>query len=151
MATGHTGHTGATGRRGLQGTPYGAPGTTFYSTSGRVNVSELPDNPTIYDLTLANVGSVYTFGGTFYSYPPSIGFPTNLTSDEYGAYWTITNTTANTGQEITIGRGIYKLTVAGAVLTVGVGEIIRLATTQGSSTTFVFVAGSGSSAEYIAF
>jgi hypothetical protein len=114
-------------------------------------VSEVADaaDPSVF--TLAGAGSIYTIGGTFYVNTPSFTFPTTLTSADYGTYWTITNTRANSGQEFTITGGIYKLTIPGAVLTRNGTDLIRLVTTQGSSITFVFFAGSGSTAEYIAF
>jgi hypothetical protein len=147
---GHTGPTGTTGRKGLQGPPYGAPGTTFYSTSGRVTLTEvLPGGAGNNDALLINAGVVLNMtqlGGD----PPLFTFPIDLTTDQFGTYWTITNTIAPNEQNIKI-RNMYKLTIPGAVLTVGAGQQIDLSVYRGHSITFVYVAGSAGTAEFIAF
>ena len=155
MATGHTGHTGITGRKGLQGTPYGAPGTTFYSTSGRVNVTPvLTRDQGDNTIVLTNAGGVYTILNDMGVNNPQFIFPSTLTSDQYGTFWTITNG-YTTGFSININSGIFKLTVPGTVITClqGVGEtnFIRMSLNAGQSITFVFFAGSTTTAEYIAF
>ena len=155
MATGHTGHTGIKGRKGLQGTPYGAPGTTFYSTSGRVNVTPvLTRDQGDNNIVFANAGGVYTILNDMGVNNPIFNFPTNLTSDQYGTFWTITNG-FTTAFNINIKSGINKLTVPGAVITCaqGVGEtnFIQMSLNVGQSITFVFFAGSTTTAEYIAF
>lgn len=150
MATGPQGPTGITGRKGLQGTPYGAPGTTFYSTTGRVNVTTTSGGS--FDVLLTNAGGLYTIQTAG---QPSFRFPTNLTSDEYGTFWTITNGYITQEQKIDIISGIFKLTIPGSVLTCpqnqNPNQYINLGLAPGQSITFVFFAGSGSSAEYIAF
>ena len=154
MATGHTGHTGITGRKGLQGTPYGAPGTTFYSTSGRVNVTpvitrDTGDNTIVF----TNAGGVYSILQDMGPQSPKFIFPNNLTSSEYGTFWTITNGYTN-ARNISI-LGINNLKVPGKVITCaqGFGEttFIQMSLNVGQSITFVFFAGSTTTAEYIAF
>jgi hypothetical protein len=149
-AQGPQGHTGTTGRKGLQGTPYGAPGTTFYSTSGRVNIlSVQPGGQGNNEASLIHAGSVFNITQTSGS-PPVFTFPIDLTSDQYGAYWTLTNTTG--AQELTINiQGLYKLTIPGSVLTVAAGRQIVLSLHAEHSITFVYVAGSTGTAEFIAF
>lgn len=150
-AQGPRGHTGTTGRKGLQGTPYGAPGTTFYSTTGRVNVTILDGNP--QSAQFINAGGLYTLQQD--AITPQLSFPSNLTSDQYGTFWTVTNGNTQLNQRININSGIYKLTIPGSVLTCQQNQIpnfyIDLGLAPGVSITFVFVAGSGSTAEYIAF
>jgi hypothetical protein len=150
MATGPQGHTGTTGRKGLQGTPYGAPGTTFYSTTGRVDVTDASGGAITIPLT--NAGGLYTIQTAG---QPSFRFPSDLTSGEYGTFWTITNGYISMEQRIIISEGIFKLTIPGSVLTCPQGEnpqpSIDLGLAPGQSITFVFFAGSGATAEYIAF
>ena len=153
---GHTGHTGATGRKGLQGTPYGAPGTTFYSSTGRVDAFDIIDAGVGQNsILLTTAGDVYRCDSVMFV-PPEFVFPSNLTSDHYGTFWTITNgLTDGPAQEIIIAGGIFKLTIPGSVLTCQQGanpaQFIRLGLTSQQSITFVFFAGSGATAEYIAF
>ena len=154
MATGHTGHTGITGRKGLQGTPYGAPGTTFYSTSGRVNVTPVITRDTGNNtIVFTNAGGVYSILQDMGPGIPQFIFPNTLTSGEYGTFWTITNGYTN-ARNISI-LGINKLTVPGQVITCaqGFGEttFIQMSLNVGQSITFVFFAGSTTTAEYIAF
>jgi hypothetical protein len=149
-AQGPQGHTGTTGRKGLQGTPYGAPGTAFYSTSGRVDVIlAFPGGGSVNEVSLIRAGSVFNNTQTSGS-PPVFTFPIDLTTDQFGTYWTLTNTVG--AQELTINiQGMYKLTIPGAVLTVGADQRIVLSLYAGHSITFVYVAGSAGTAEYIAF
>jgi len=152
-AQGPRGHTGATGRKGLQGTPYGAPGTTFYSTSGRVNVITVIAQPGTNALALTTAGDLYAIQSEITS--PTFTFPSNLTSNEYGTFWTITNQYTTGDQKISITSGIFKLTISGSVLTCQQNQnpnfYIDLGLAPGQSITFVFFAGSGATAEYIAF
>ena len=149
---GHTGPTGATGRKGLQGTPYGAPGTTFYSPTGRVNVTINADSSTV---TFANAGGAYSIQAS--ATMPTFSFPTNLTSNEYGTFWTVTNTfSGDLAQTIQIISGIRILQIPGSKLTCDfqkspTPEFISLDIYQGQTIIFVYVAGSGVNAEYIAF
>ena len=149
-AQGPQGHTGTTGRKGLQGTPYGAPGTTVYSTSGRVDLRSVQAGGAgNNEASLIRAGGVFNItqiGGS----PPVFVFPNNLTTDQFGTYWTLTNTIGAAERTINI-QGMYKLTVPGAVLTVGVGQQIVLSIYVGHSITFVYVAGSAGTAEFIAF
>lgn len=150
-AQGPRGHTGTTGRKGLQGTPYGAPGTTFYSTTGRVNVTILDGN--VQSAQFIDAGGLYTLQQN--AIVPQLSFPSNLTSDQYGTFWTVTNGNTQLNQRMYIQSGIYKLTIPGSVLTCQQNQnpnyYIDLGLAPGQSITFVFFAGSGSSAEYIAF
>jgi hypothetical protein len=147
---GPQGHTGATGRKGLQGTPYGAPGTTFYSPSGRVVVLGVEAGGAgNNEATLIRAGSVFNITQVAGN-PPLFVFPIDLTTDQFGTYWTLTNTIGANEQNIKI-QNMYKLTIPGAVLTVGVGQQIDLSVYRGHSITFVYVAGSAGTAEYIAF
>ena len=86
-AQGPTGHTGATGRRGLQGTPYGAPGTTFYSPSGRITTST--QSGAVVEPRALDYGIVYLLSGT--RNQVTITFPSVMSSDDYGAFWTFRN------------------------------------------------------------
>lgn len=148
---GPTGHRGIVGRKGLQGTPYGAPGTTFYSTTGTVPVTIMTSGgPPGGSVTYLNAGGVYNVQGTGNT-APNINFPTNLSTDQYGTFWTITNTTGQADQLITIQAGVYKLTLPEAVLTRSDGQEIALFIYPAQSVTFVFVAGSNTTAEFIAF
>jgi hypothetical protein len=149
-AQGPQGHTGTTGRKGLQGTPYGAPGTTFYSTSGRAVVRDVQAGGTgNNEASLIRAGSVFNITQTSGN-PPVFVFPIDLTTDQFGTYWTLTNTIGSAELTIII-QGMYKLTIPGAVLTVGVGQQIVLNLYVGHSITFVYVAGSAGTAEFIAF
>lgn len=149
-AQGPQGHTGTTGRKGLQGTPYGAPGTTFYSTSGRAVVRDVQAGGTgNNEASLIRAGSVFNITQTSGN-PPVFVFPIDLTTDQFGTYWTLTNTIGSAELTIII-QGMYKLTIPGAVLTVGVGQQIVLKLYVGHSITFVYVAGSAGTAEFIAF
>jgi len=151
-AQGPRGHTGATGRKGLQGTPYGAPGTTFYSTSGRVNViTVVGTGAGTNALTLTTAGDLYAIQSQI-AYP-TFTFPSNLTSNQYGTFWTITNQYTTEDQKISITSGILNLTISGSVLNCpqGTGVTIDVGLAPGQSITFVFFAGSGATAEYIAF
>ena len=153
---GHTGHTGTTGRKGLQGTPYGAPGTTFYSTSGRVNVTAAND-PYIYGTTpviFTEAGGLYAIQSSTNGTPQFV-FPSTLTSDQYGTFWTITNQYTDEAQRIYINSGIYRLTIPGGKINCPQGQnpnvYIDLGLAPGQSISFVFFAGSNTTAEYIAF
>lgn len=146
-AQGHTGPTGITGRRGLQGTWYGAAGSSFYSSTGTVPTTQITSSATV---TYANAGGIYNIQGTSYT-DPLISFPTSLTSDQYGTFWTFNNTTGQAAQRILLNTGVYKLTLPGQVLTCSTGQQIALYIYPTQSITFVFVAGSGTTAEFIAF
>lgn len=151
-AQGPRGHTGTTGRKGLQGTPYGAPGTTFYSTSGRVNVITVVGGQVGTNaLALTTAGDLYAIQSE--TVLPTFTFPSNLTSDQYGTFWTITNQYITGDQKISITSGILNLTISGSVLNCpqGQGLSIDVGLSPGQSITFVFFAGSGATAEYIAF
>jgi hypothetical protein len=105
-----------------------------------------------FTIPLTNAGGLYTIQTAG---QPIFRFPTNLTSGEYGTFWTITNGFVTGGQRIIIESGIFKLTIPGSVLTCpqnqNPNQSINLGLAPGQSITFVFFAGSGSSAEYIAF
>jgi hypothetical protein len=101
------------------------------------------------EATLIRAGSVFNITQVA-GLPPLFVFPIDLTTDQFGTYWTLTNTVGAGGLSIKI-QGMYKLTIPGAVLTVGVGQQIDLSLYVGHSITFVYVAGSAGTAEYIAF
>lgn len=95
---GHTGHTGATGRKGLQGTPYGAPGTSFYSPSGRVITSVGDTSGTAFNLSTDSFGTIYLVtSGT----DAEVAAP-RVDSTHIGGFWTIRN---NTGANRVINFG----------------------------------------------
>ena len=145
---GPTGHQGVVGRRGLQGPPRGADGTTFYSPTGTVPVTIMTNGGA--NITYLNAGGVYNVQGANNT-EPAISFPADLSTDQYGTFWTITNTTGQADQLILIQSGVYLLTLPGGVLTRGNGLEIALFIYPGQSVTFVFVAGSNTTAEFIAF
>jgi len=146
---GPTGPTGITGRRGLQGTPYGAPGTTFYSPSGRVPEVNSVTSQTYVPSLGTNSGSMYCITSAIND--PIIYLPGSLTSDQYGSFWIITNSGGGDGQRIFL-RGLTQLTLSGVVLTMNpIGQYISIYMSAGETITFVFVGGSGSSTTYIAF
>jgi len=101
-------------------------------------------------ITYLNAGGIYNIQGTGNT-EPIINFPANLSTDQYGTFWTITNATGQAQQLILIQSGLYKLTLPGAVLTRGDGQELALFIYPGQSVTFVFFDGSNTTAEFIAF
>jgi hypothetical protein len=101
------------------------------------------------EASLIRAGGVFNITQTAGS-PPLFVFPIDLTTDQFGTYWTLTNTVGSQELSIKI-QGMYKLTIPGAVLTVGGGQQIDLSLYVGHSITFVYVAGSAGTAEFIAF
>lgn len=92
LPQGPTGPTGMTGRRGLQGTPYGAPGTAFYSTSGRVSFSN-QDSSTM-TAAVGDYGITYLLrsSDTYIT----VTLPTSMSSTHVGAFWVFRNTYTET-------------------------------------------------------
>ena len=136
---GHTGHTGATGRRGLQGTPYGAPGTTFYSTSGRITTSvgggagnsQVSPRTDAYGVTWL----IGTAGTT------NVTLPGTISSNDYGAFWSFRNNqTTSKLLVFTNGTVQYNGDAAADRLTLGSGNSITLVFSGGSNTTSTYIA-----------
>jgi len=136
---GHTGHTGATGRRGLQGTPYGAPGTTFYSTSGRITTSvgggagnsQISPRTDAYGVTWL----IGTANGT------DVTLPGTTSSNDYGAFWSFRNN-QTTSKLLTFTNGTvqYNGDAAATQITLGSGNSITLVFSGGSNTTSTYIA-----------
>jgi len=136
---GHTGHTGATGRRGLQGTPYGAPGTTFYSPSGRITTSvgggfgnsQVGPRTDAYGVTWL----IGTANGT------DVTLPSTISSNDYGAFWSFRNN-QTTSKLLTFANGTvqYNGDAAATQITLGSGNSITLVFSGGSNTTSTYIA-----------
>jgi hypothetical protein len=141
---GHTGHTGATGRRGLQGTPYGAPGPSFYSTSGSVTTSNItgaprPINISNYD---GHSGWLFNFPGSGGSWP--INLPTINSSSYYGVFWTFTNNTT-TSNDLTL-----TFSNTAGIQYNGLTDATTATLSPNQSVTLIFSGGSNATSTYIA-
>ena len=136
---GHTGHTGATGRRGLQGTPYGAPGTTFYSPSGRIttSVGGASGNSQVNPRTDA-YGVTWLIGTANQT---SVTLPSTISSNDYGAFWSFRNNqTTSKLLVFTNGTVQYNGNDAATEITLGSGNSITLVFSGGSDTTSTYIA-----------
>ena len=136
---GHTGYTGVTGRCGLQGTPYGAPGTSFYSSSGRIPFvanTTLSPSSNIYITTPATYGTTYTITTTDFN---QIIFAASMLASDVGVFWTFRNNTASTLLTISLSNATAVYNGSSAATSV------KLAV--GNSITFVY---SGTGTSYIA-
>ena len=138
-AQGPRGHTGTTGRKGLQGTPYGAPGTTFYSTSGRITTSvgggagnsQVSPRTDVYGVTWL----IGTAGTT------NVTLPGTISSNDYGAFWSFRNNqTTSKLLVFTNGTFQYNGDAAADRLTLGSGNSITLVFSGGSNTTSTYIA-----------
>lgn len=138
-APGHTGHTGTTGRRGLQGTPYGAPGTTFYSTSGRVTTSA-QSGPEV-SVQAVGYGITYLLSGSRDAV--TITFPSVMSSNDYGAFWTFRNLQDGVNKTLNL------VNTAGVVYN-GNSSASNVILGFSNSLTFVFSDGSNTTSTYIA-
>ena len=134
-APGHTGPTGATGRRGLQGTPYGAPGTAFYSPSGRVPIVKI-SNATSQTVAPGGYGTTYVVTDISFN---SIVFPESMSAGDVGAFWTFRNNTSSALLDIAL--------TSGSIVYNGLSAGVDVRLAAGNSITFVYT-GVGTS--YIA-
>lgn len=135
---GHTGHTGSTGRKGLQGTPYGAPGTTFYSPTGRVTTSTvLGGNMTV--LTNA-YGTTYLLSAV--TDPINVTLPSGIGASDYGAFWTFRNTYTNTK--------VLAFTNTAGIVYNGDSAATSISLQGGNAITLVFSGSSNTTSTYIA-
>jgi hypothetical protein len=135
-APGHTGHTGITGRRGLQGTPYGAPGTTFYSTSGRVTTStKLSD----FTVSTSEYGINYLMTGTSNI---TVTLPSVIDIGDYGAFWTFRNN-YSASKTLTLANTagvVYSGNSAATSVTIASSNALTLVFSGGSNTTSTYIA-----------
>jgi hypothetical protein len=136
---GHTGHTGATGRRGLQGTPYGAPGTTFYSPSGRITTSVGGSSGNSQVSLRTDAYGVTWLIGT--ATTTNVTFPSTISSNDYGAFWSFRNN-QTTSKLLVFANGTVQIN--------GNDTADRLTLGSGNSITLVFSGGSNTTSTYIA-
>jgi hypothetical protein len=136
-APGHTGHTGTTGRRGLQGTPYGPPGTAFYSPSGRITSST--ETGATVNIRTVDYGTFYLLSGSRST--AELIFPTTQSSANYGAFWTVRN--------IYSASKTLTLTNTGGVVYNGLDNVTEIVLTPDKSITFVFSGSSNATSTYI--
>jgi hypothetical protein len=135
---GHTGPTGATGRRGLQGTPYGPPGTSFYSTSGRI-ITATPDTGGAYiNLSTDTFGTVYLLVS---GQDTEVVAPAKV--EQIGGFWTIRN---NTGANRVVNFGkmssngvYYNGTDFAGFVTLGAGNSLTLVISAASADVGTYV------------
>lgn len=136
-AQGPTGPTGATGRKGLQGTPYGAPGTTFYSPTGRVTTSSRAEDITA---PTSEYGTTYLSTSAFSGI--TVTLPSVIPQSDYGAFWTFRNTYNNP-------KNFYFANTAG-ILHKGNSTTTTIQIPGDHSVTLVFSGGSNATSTYIA-
>ena len=135
---GHTGHTGLQGRRGLQGTPYGAPGTTFYSPSGRITVGTSTNGGNTHSPSTSAYGIYFLMGtGT-----QNVILPSTISSNDYGAFWTFRNNQSSN-------KSVNFTNTAGIVCN-GNSAATTITIATGNSLTLVFSGGSNDTSTYIA-
>jgi len=138
-APGHTGPTGATGRRGLQGTPYGAPGTTFYSTAGRITTQSGTSGGGVnIQPTTSAYGVTWLMG----SGDPIITLPSTISASDYGAFWRFRNNQTS--------KKTMTFNNTAGILYNGDPAATSFDIQPGTTVTLVFSGGSDSSATYIA-
>lgn len=137
---GPTGPTGAPGRKGLQGTPYGAPGTTFYSPSGRITTSAK-----VSDFTVST--SEYGINYLIMTASDSnvrVTLPDTISASDYGAFWTLRNNTADT-------KNLTFANTAGVLVNgVSVSEQTSMKLGSSNALTLVFSGSSNTTSTYIA-
>lgn len=126
MSQGPIGPQGIVGRRGLQGTPYGYPGTAFYSTAGRVPVVNVTSGTSISPAT-SGYGTLYNIRTAI----TGITFP-SVPGGDVGAFWTFRNNSGSTlAINLTTGTATYNGDAAATSVQIA----------DGNSLTFVFVSG----------
>lgn len=133
---GHTGHTGATGRKGLQGTPYGAPGTTFYSTTGRVTTSTKTGD---FAVQTSEYGINYLMTGAS---DITVTLPSTIDLSDYGAFWTFRNNySANKTLTLANTAGVvYNGSSAATSVTIVPSNALTLVFSGSSNTTSTYIA-----------
>jgi hypothetical protein len=136
-APGHTGHTGTTGRRGLQGTPYGPPGTTFYSPSGRVTLVDTRSSTNV-NVAVGEYGALYILNNAeadnYYAQ-----LPETMNTADGGAFWTfLNNGLRDVNLNFTNGTVSANGEVDGSYMTLAVGNSITIVYT-GIGTSYIAV------------